>query len=362
MINTEDKITVPSAEQLMHCSPDGIMTFDCEFRYTSWNPVMETLTGIAAEEVLGKVAFKLFPFLTEVGQDQYFISALQGKAGAAPIRKFLIPSTDRYIYVESRFAPLKDKTGEIIGGMAVVRDVSERAQREANDQMFQSIADSIPHMVWLTNEKDEVSYFSQAWYDYTGAAREMFKARDSIDFVHPEDREALIEIAQKSYSRGEPFDLDYRLRGEAGNYRWFHVRGISIKGPDGKVLRRLGTGTDIHEQKLAMQNAAEAHEQFRALLDQTPFSFQLYSLSGSCVYANSAWENIWQTSRDQLEGYNILKDPHLELSGVTQLIAAAFRGEAVTLPDVYFDPARLGKIARPRWIRNLARVAGGCAR
>src|SRR5262249_2614324 len=45
---------------LLEANVDGIIAFDREFRYTTWNRAMETISGVKREEVLGKCAFDLF--------------------------------------------------------------------------------------------------------------------------------------------------------------------------------------------------------------------------------------------------------------------------------------------------------------
>ena len=56
-------------ERLIASSVDGVLAFDHECRYTVWNPGMERISGVPAAEALGRVAFDVFPFLVEIGED-----------------------------------------------------------------------------------------------------------------------------------------------------------------------------------------------------------------------------------------------------------------------------------------------------
>jgi PAS domain S-box-containing protein len=49
-------------ESLINSSFDGILAFDHNYRYTIWNQGMERISGVAAKDAIGKVAFELFPF------------------------------------------------------------------------------------------------------------------------------------------------------------------------------------------------------------------------------------------------------------------------------------------------------------
>jgi PAS domain S-box-containing protein len=117
------------AERVIGCSVDGILAFDRECRYTVWNPAMETISGFTAEEVLGRSAFEVFPFLEEIGEDRFFHAALAGERLVAEDRPYRIPTTGRQGFFEGHYAPIRDGEGEVVGGLAVIRDIT--AQKEA---------------------------------------------------------------------------------------------------------------------------------------------------------------------------------------------------------------------------------------
>jgi PAS domain S-box-containing protein len=121
----------PWLTHLVKSSPDGILAFDRECRYTVWNPCMERISGFSAERVLGCVAFELFPFLVDTGEDRCFHEALAGRDMVSRDRPFAIPESARHGLFEAHYAPLYDDDQRIVGGLAIVRDVTERRQLEA---------------------------------------------------------------------------------------------------------------------------------------------------------------------------------------------------------------------------------------
>jgi PAS domain S-box-containing protein len=122
------------SERLIHSSVDGIFAFDRECRYTVWNPGMERISGVGKEDALGNLAFEVFPFLKEIGEDKFFFEALAGRTVVAENRPYIIPETGRQGFFEGHYSPLRRESGEIIGGLAIIRDITERTQVEKTQQ------------------------------------------------------------------------------------------------------------------------------------------------------------------------------------------------------------------------------------
>src|SRR5262245_26528558 len=118
-------------QSLLEANVDGIIAFDQECRFTLWNRAMETASGIKRESVLGKSAFELFPYLKESGEDKYFLDALAGKTVVGEARPYKIPETGRSGFFDGYYSPRHDENGVVIGGVAIIRDVTDRKRAEA---------------------------------------------------------------------------------------------------------------------------------------------------------------------------------------------------------------------------------------
>ncbi|HKP51684.1 MAG TPA: EAL domain-containing protein [Chloroflexia bacterium] len=114
------------SDSLIHSSVDGIVAFDGDCRYTVWNPAMERITGFTREQVLGRCAFDVFPFLMQIGQDEFFYQALAGNTVISTNRPYTIPETGKEGFYEGRYSPLHNREGEVVGGLAIICDITER--------------------------------------------------------------------------------------------------------------------------------------------------------------------------------------------------------------------------------------------
>ncbi len=141
----------------------------------------------------------------------------------------------------------------------------ERKIHQKRDEDFRYIAESIPQMLWSTDEKGQTKYFNGRWYEYFGISVEDREAMTHWkSYVHPDDLERIIDRWNRALDEKKPYENEYRLKGKDGIYKWFLSRGIPIFNRDGKVLKWIGTATDIHQNKEALRS----RDQLLNLLDQ----------------------------------------------------------------------------------------------
>ncbi len=127
------------AERIIDSSVDGIFAFDRSMRLTLWNPGMEQITGIPREEAVGKTAFDVMPCFLEIGEARFFHEALEGRTAEGKDRPYHVPTNGRRGSFESRYSPLRSENGEVIGGLAIIRDITERKRLEEQFQHSQRL-------------------------------------------------------------------------------------------------------------------------------------------------------------------------------------------------------------------------------
>lgn len=113
---------------ITNSSVDGILAYDREFRYTLWNPALERLTGLRKDQVIGRYAFELFPFLRQVGHDRLFYMAIAGKELASDEVPYHFPYSGKSGFLVSIHQPLRNEAGEIVGGLGIVREVTDKVK------------------------------------------------------------------------------------------------------------------------------------------------------------------------------------------------------------------------------------------
>lgn len=130
-----------------------------------------------------------------------------------------------------------------------------------SDRMFRTLADTMPQMVWSTLPDGYHDYYNARWYDYTGVPVGSTDGEAWNGMFHPDEQQTAWTRWRHSLASGDPYEIEYRLRHHSGAYRWTLGRALPIRGTDGAIARWIGTCTDIHEQKLMMEEREMiAHE------------------------------------------------------------------------------------------------------
>ena len=238
-------------------------------------------------------------------------------------------------------------------------------EKDSFEISYQELANAMPQMVWTVKPNGEADYFNRRWYEYTGLRPDGSLAWGWQKVVHPDDLEKTRRKWTQALRTGEPFEVEYRLRRFDEVYRWFIGRALPVRDKEDRILKWVGTCTDIEEKKRAseIQAALEAakagqkaaEERARALFAQSMFGIQIYAPDGRPTYVNAAYERLWGIDLAALERahYNVLEDEQLVRLGIMPYILKGFAGEATEIPDVFYDPkAVTGKKRRERSVRT----------
>lgn len=136
--------------------------------------------------------------------------------------------------------PLKQLEADLIAARNALRE---------SDARFNTLADALPHMVWSALPDGDHDYFNQRWYEFTGVPPGSTDGQGWNGVFHPEDQERAWEVWRRSLATGEPYEIEYRLRHHSGEYRWTLGRATPMRNSQGKIVRWIGTCTDIDAAK-----------------------------------------------------------------------------------------------------------------
>lgn len=211
----------------------------------------------------------------------------------------------RATLVESRVRVLYDQSGNAIGMLACVRDITTRKQAEAalqaSEGRYRHLADAMPQLVWIANEAGVVVYYNVRINDYEPSVWQNTDGFDWQRLLHPDDLARTLVAWQTASKRGEPYRCEHRLRMADGRWRWHLSSAVPVSDSDCDV-KWYGTATDIHEHKLAEDAHQQSNAMLNAILEGTSDAIFVRDRIGRYLLVNTAGAAQVKLAKETLIG------------------------------------------------------------
>jgi PAS domain S-box-containing protein len=211
-----------------------------------------------------------------------------------------------YRWFRNSGVPLRGANGCVVRWCVLLTDFDDQKRAEdtirASERGLQLIIDTIPALVWSANPDGSTTFFNQHYLDFMGLSA--LQARDSgwLAAVHPDDRDGLARRWGDVMASQQPGEIEARLRGKDGDYRWFLIRANPLRDDSGAIVQWYGINTDIEDRKRAEVQLKRAYDSFA--------DGQRLSRTGNFTADITTDEHIWSE-----ELYRIFEiDPATKIS------------------------------------------------
>jgi PAS domain S-box-containing protein len=256
-------------QTLIDTIPNPIFYKDEKGRYIGCNKSFEKNIGGPKEEIIGKSVYELSPKdLAEIyfaKDNELFVN--QGHQVYESQVRYLDGSVHDVIFHKATFLNNEGSIGGLVG---VILDITERKKFEGalqlSEQRFREMADTLPLLVYETDEKGNITYFNKAAYIYTGYTDEDFKAGITLPMMFPEgEMERSIENSKKTMSGVNVGAIEYILKRKDGSLYTAIINTVPVMLED-RVVGRRGVVTDITELKKAEERIMASLKEKEVLL------------------------------------------------------------------------------------------------
>jgi PAS domain S-box-containing protein len=244
---------------LSEYSTDGISLFENNIvKYIS-NGYSKML-GYDKNEIENITFETIFSFLHE--DDAQEIQEKIETAHFQKTEKFLYryrvkKKTGEYIWVEDSVNAEYDSNGNHFRSIIHSRDITERKHQEKilyeSEEKYRLLASNIPDIIYSLDGVGNIVAINSLAFEHYGYTEHEVMGKPFLNFVHPDDREILINSFLQAIkdNRKVTTGLQFRIVGENGTIYWFELNARARFDSHNCYIGEDGVLRDITERKLA---------------------------------------------------------------------------------------------------------------
>ncbi len=206
--------------------------------------------------------------------------------------------------------------------------ISQRksAEEEAykNIEQFRKLAEFSPVLIWLSDTEGMCNYFNKQWLRFRGRTMNQERGMGWTEGLHPEDKQKTINTYLDAFSKGESFEIEYRMKNRHHEYRWLYDKGTPMYNKKGQFLGYIGSCIDISERKKVEKQLEESEAKFRRLFSENnTINLIINSENGQIMAANESARKFY--GYENLELKNIKEINQLPDNEITKEMQDAFQ-------------------------------------
>ncbi len=290
---TKRKQAEEFATTLIHSAQIGVYVVQ-DGKFEIINPQIMKVLGLSQDQLLGKNALSMVHPEDRAMVRENAIKMLKGKR-LEPYEFRVLDSSGNVRVVMETVAAVTYKGKRAVLGNFM--DVTERKQAE---ELYRILANSSPVGVYIVQD-GKFQFVNPQFQKYTGFSEDELLGRESLELVHPEDRDRVREnaVAMLKGNRLPPYELRYIVKGGETLWATETVTSINYKG------RRavLGNFIDITEHKQAEEKLQESEEYLKTLFNaSTGGMLVIDPETHKIVDANPAIIKMIGVDREQIIG------------------------------------------------------------
>lgn len=207
-----------------------------------------------------------------------------------------------------------NEAGNPIRMLGVIIDISDRIESEEKlkqaELRYRTLVEQIPGVVYTSpiRATSEFSYISPQIQKMLKIPPEQWNAglfNSWVEYVHPDDRDRVINSVQNAIATEESVNLEYRLFTADGEMIWVQDQASLVLAPDGKTPILQGVAFDISDRKIAEQTLQEQENFLRSIyhgVGQSIFVVDVLDDDFRFVSVNPVHENLTGFCSNNVQG------------------------------------------------------------
>jgi two-component system NtrC family sensor kinase len=276
---------------------DVFFAMDEHLRYTYWNRASEILTGIGAEDAIGKSLLEIFPDTPETRRaEKVYRNVLKIQQSQTFVNDFNI--NDRHYIFEISAYPSR-------GGISVfVKDITERKRAEEalekSEERYRQLAENAGEAIFVVQD-GVIKFINPKGEELSGYSIGELTSMPFVKFIHSDDIDMVADRNSRRL-RGEsvPQTYDFRIMRKDGDIRWGELNAVPISWDNRPGV--LCFMNDVTERKKAEEALRQSEERYRAILAEIEDSYFEVDLGGHVTFINNSGCRHLGYSTEELMG------------------------------------------------------------
>lgn len=236
--------------------------------------------------------------------------------------------------METHAVPLPGVAGNL--HLAVTRDITESKKSELalreSEEHFRVFANNIANLAWMADPDGYIYWYNERWFEYTGTTHDEMIGWGWEKVHHPDYIDSVVAFVKQAWQSGETWERTFPLRGAGGEYQWFLTRAYAVKDEQGRILRWIGTNTNINNQKKAEASLeAKNIELIRINNDLDNF---IYTASHDLKAPISNIEGLLGILSEELSGLDIQQADVSHIISLMESSVERFKRTITSLTDL----------------------------
>ena len=202
------------------------------------------------------------------------------------------------------FTPERVTVLQLLASQAAIS--LENAALYADLRLQVELLQQLPVSAWTLNPDGTPDFVNRIWLEFAGQTLDFIRSYPEawMTAVHPEDREMAARTFWDGVHSGRGFAFETRsLRAQDGTYRWHLNQAVVLRDGEGKVLKFVGTTTDIDDQKRAQEALRASETDLRQTLDTIPGIVAVTSTSGEIMWLSKPLLDYYGKSLEEISSH-----------------------------------------------------------
>ena len=141
------------------------------------------------------------------------------------------------------------RSREEVRTKAEAERIRSRSISRESEQLFHSMADSAPVLLWMADAEGRRYFFNKQWLELTGKPLSEQIGDGWLQQIHPDDTASFASRYSNAVRACDRFEIEYRIRGADGEYRWIQDIGSPWIGGESGAGGYIGSCVDRSERK-----------------------------------------------------------------------------------------------------------------